>query len=62
MSDRIEYRGHFHTEDELRESIWLANIEMRAGLPKREHIEAQQQIAEMELSLQQLLSTEAAGR
>jgi hypothetical protein len=36
MSDRIEYRGHFHTEDELRESIWLANIELRAGLPKHE--------------------------
>jgi hypothetical protein len=62
MSDRIEYRGHFHTEDELRESIWLANIELRAGLPKREHIEAQQHIAEMELSLQQLLIAEAAGR
>ena len=62
MSNRIEYRGHFHTEDELRESIWLANIELRAGLPKREHIEAQQQIAEMESCLQTLLNAEAAGR
>jgi hypothetical protein len=62
MSNRIEYRGHFHAEDELRESIWLARIELRAGLPKRERIEAQQQIAEMESCLQALLSAEAAGR
>ena len=62
MSNRIEYRGYFHAEDELRESIWLANIELRAGLPKRERIEAQQQIAEMESRLQALLSAEAAER
>jgi hypothetical protein len=62
MSNRIEYRGHFYAEDELRESIWLARSELGAGLPKREHIEAQQQIAEMELRLQTLLSAEAAGR
>jgi hypothetical protein len=62
MSNRIEYRGQFQAEDELRESIWLARIELRAGLPKRERIEAQQQIAEMELCLQTLLSAEVAGR
>jgi hypothetical protein len=62
MSDRIEYHGHFHAEDELRESIWLAGIELRAGLPKRERIEAQQQIAEMESCLRALLSAEGAGR
>ena len=62
MSNRIEYRGHLYAEDELRESIWLVNIELRAGLPKRERIEAQQQIAELESRLQALLSAETAGR
>ena len=62
MSNRIEYRGHYYAEDELRESIWLAKIELRAGLPKRERIEAQQQIVEMESRLRALLSAETAGR
>ena len=62
MSNRIEYRGHLYAEDELRESIWLVNIELRAGLPKRERIEAQQQIAEIKSRLQALLSAETAGR
>jgi hypothetical protein len=62
MSNRIEYRGQLYAADELRESIRLVNIELRAGLPKRERIEAQQQIAEMESRLQALLSAEAAGR
>jgi len=62
MSNRIEYRGHLYAEDELRESIWLVNIELRAGLPKREHIEAQQQIVEMESCLRMLLTAETAGR
>jgi hypothetical protein len=38
------------------------NIELRAGLPKRERIEAQQQIVEMESRLRALLSAETAGR
>ena len=59
MSNHIEYRGHLYAEDELRESIWLVKIELRAGLPKQERIEAQHQIAEMELCLQLLLSGEA---
>jgi hypothetical protein len=62
MSNRIEYRGHLYAEDELRESIWLVNVELRAGLPKRERIEAQQQIVEMESCLRALLISEAAGR
>ena len=44
---RVEYRGHFYAEDELRESIWLVNMELRNGLPRRERIEAKQQIAEV---------------
>jgi hypothetical protein len=62
MSNRIEYHGQLYAEDELRESIWLVNMELRAGLPKRERIEAQQQIAEMELCLRALLIAETAGR
>lgn len=61
MSNRIEYRGQLYAEDELRESIWLITIELRSGLPRRERVEADRQIAEMELSLQALLSVEAAG-
>jgi hypothetical protein len=62
MSNRIEYRGHLYAEDELRESIRLVNIELRAGLPKRERIEAQRQIVEMESCLRALLIAETAGR
>jgi hypothetical protein len=62
MSNRIEYRGQLCAEDELRESIWLVNMELRGGLPKRERIEAQQQIAEMESCLRALLIAETAGR
>ncbi len=62
MLNSIKYRGHDYAEDELRESIWLASIELRAGLPKRERIEAQRQIAEMESCLKALLGAETAGR
>jgi hypothetical protein len=62
MSNRIEYCGQLYAEDELRESIWLVNMELRAGLPKRERIKAQRQIVEMESRLQALLSAETAGR
>ncbi len=62
MLNRIEYRGHLYAEDELRESIRLVNMELRAGLPKGERIEAQQQIVEMESCLRALLNTETAGR
>ncbi len=47
-SNRIEYRGQTYTEDELHEAIWLHNMELRAGLPRRERIEAKREIAELE--------------
>jgi hypothetical protein len=59
---RVEYRGHFYAEDELRESIWLVNMELRNGLPGRERIEAKRQIAEMEAALTALVTAEGAGR
>lgn len=59
---RVEYRGHFYAEDELRESIWLVNMELRNGLPTRERIEAKRQITEMEAALTALLNTAEAGR
>ena len=58
---RVEYRGQFHAEDELRESIWLVNMELRNGLPRRERIEARQEIAEMETALKALLDAAQAG-
>ena len=58
---RVEYRGQFHAEDELRESIWLVNMELRNGLPRRERIEARQEIAEMETALKALLDAAEAG-
>lgn len=51
---RIEYCGHLYAEDELREEIWLVNIELRNGLPKRERIEAERQIAQYEALLNAL--------
>ena len=59
---RVEYRGQFHAEDELRESIWLVNMELRNGLPRRERIEAKRQIAEMEAALKAFMTAEGAGR
>lgn len=59
--NRVEFRGDFYTEDELREAIWLNNIELRNGLPKDERIEAQQQIAAMELALEALMAAEREG-
>ncbi len=59
---RVEHRGHLYAEDELRESIWLVNVELRNGLPRRERIEAKRQIAEMEAALKALVTAEGAGR
>ncbi|PJR10241.1 hypothetical protein [Sinorhizobium meliloti] len=59
---RVEFCGHLYAADELREAIWLTNIELRNGLPKRERLEAQQQIAGMELALQALTEAEGEGR
>ena len=53
---RIEFDGQSFAEDELREALWLVNIELRAGLPKRERIEAKRQIAQYETMLSALRS------
>ncbi len=45
---RIDYLGQSYAEDQLIEEIWLVNIELRSGLPKRERIEAKRQIAQFE--------------
>jgi hypothetical protein len=58
---RVEFRRQFYAENELREAIWLTSIEMRAGLPKDERIEAQHQIADMEEALEALLAAEGEG-
>ncbi|WP_417813022.1 hypothetical protein [Thalassospira alkalitolerans] len=47
MSHRIAYQGHFYSEDELREAIWLVQIELRNGLPEDEKREAERQISEL---------------
>ena len=54
---RIEYRGQFCAEDELREELWLVNMELRNGLPKREQAEAKRQIAGIEERLNVLRET-----
>ncbi|MFC0808992.1 hypothetical protein ACFHWW_26725 [Ensifer sp. P24N7] len=59
---RVELRGHSYAADELREAIWLSNMELRNGLPKRERIEAQQQLAEMEIALEALVAVEGERR
>ena len=46
---------------ELRESIWLVNMELRNGLPRYERIETRQEIAEMETALKVLLDAAEAG-
>lgn len=58
---RIAYRGHLTAEDELREEIWLVSIELRNGLPKRERIAAQRQIAQCETLLDTLRKMRAGG-
>ena len=50
--NRIECGGQIYNEDQLHEDIWLINREIRAGLPKRERIEAQRQIAQYEAMLE----------
>jgi hypothetical protein len=61
LDARIEHRGRFYAEDELREAIWLVNMELSSGLPKRERIEAQRQIAHYEALLGALRETSAGG-
>jgi hypothetical protein len=47
MSHSIAYQGHFYSEDELHEALWLVQIELRNGLPADEKREAEQQITEL---------------
>ncbi len=54
--NRIQFNGEIYAEDELHEAIWLIKMELRAGLPKRERIEAQQQITQYEAMLDALRS------
>ena len=42
--NRIECCGQIYGADELHEAIWLVNMELRYGLPKKERIEAKRQI------------------
>ena len=56
---RIGYLGQSYAEDELREAIWLVNMELRAGLPRRERIEAKRQIALFETLLAALREVSA---
>jgi hypothetical protein len=56
---RIECGGTAFAEDELREALWLVNMELRAGLPRREQIEARRQIARYEQLLSALRSAGA---
>jgi hypothetical protein len=52
--NRIEFGGQSYAEDKLCEAIWLVNIELRNGLPKREQIEAKRQIAQFKNLLKSL--------
>jgi hypothetical protein len=54
MSHSIAYQGHFYSEDELREALWLVQIELRNGLPEDEKREAEQQITELHALLKAL--------
>ena len=51
---RIEFEGYAYAADELHEAIWLHNIEIRGGLPKREVRESKRQIAQFETLLSAL--------
>ncbi|WP_413207946.1 hypothetical protein [Rhodospirillum sp. A1_3_36] len=51
MSQVIDFRGSLQTEDDLRETLWLVTMELNAGLPKGEQIQARRQIAELEAAL-----------
>jgi hypothetical protein len=52
--NRIEFNGQIYAADDLHEEIWLVNRELRAGLPKRERIEARHQIRQYEAMLDAL--------
>ena len=52
--NRIEFSGQIYAEDELCEAIWLVNMELRAGLPRRERTEAQHEIRQYQAMLDAL--------
>ncbi len=56
---RIESCGQTYAEDGLHEAIWLCNMELRAGLPRRERIKAKREIAQLEELLAALRSAGA---
>ena len=59
--DRIEESGESYAADELHEVLWLVSIELRNGLPKRERIIAQRQIARYEALLDALRQEDAGA-
>lgn len=58
---RIEFGGQTYAEDTLCEALWLVNVELRAGLPRREQIKAKQQIAQFETLLDALREAQAGA-
>jgi hypothetical protein len=56
---RIDCGGAIFAADELHEALWLVSMELRAGLPRRERIEARRQIARYEALLSALRSAGA---
>ena len=55
----IESGGCTYAEEDLSDSIWLVNRELRAGLPKREQLKARRQVATYEVLLSALRSAGA---
>ena len=50
----IECGGQIYGEEDLCEAIWLVQKELRHGLPKKEQIVAQRQIAQFQAMLDAL--------
>jgi hypothetical protein len=50
----IEFGGQVYGEEDLCDTIWLVQKELRHGLPRKERIEAQRQIAEYQTLLDAL--------
>ena len=55
----VAYCDCEYAEEDLCEALWLVNMELRAGLPRRERIEARRQIAHYESLLSALRSAGA---
>ena len=50
----IEFGGQVYGEEDLCDTIWLVQKELRHGLPRKERIEAQRQIAQYQTLLDAL--------